>query len=442
MPSDGRGFESGANPTFASARQLWFNARMIKPLELYIGLRYTRAKRRNHFISFITLISTIGVALGVTALITVLSVMNGFEKELRERILGMTAHATISGEDSRLANWRAIAALAAQNPDVTGVAPYVQAEGMLSREGDVSAALVRGVLPEEEPKVSGVAKMMVFGALSDLKPGEFGIILGKDLARTLGVVQGDKVTLITPQASVTPAGILPRLKRFTVVGVFSAGMYEYDSALAFVHIDDAARLFQLGDDVTGVRLKLVDLFQSMRVTRELLNTLPGGYWVSDWSREHANFFRAIKIEKRMMFLILTLIVAVAAFNLVSTLVMVVVDKEADIAILRTLGATPARVMRIFIVQGAVIGIVGTLAGALGGVALALNVADIVAGIERLFHIEFLSADVYYISELPSDLHWPDVFTISGVALALTLVATLYPAWRASRVQPAEALRYE
>ncbi len=415
---------------------------MIRPLELYIGLRYTRAKRRNHFISFITLISTLGIALGVTALITVLSVMNGFEKELRDRILGMTAHATISGENNRLADWHMVAEKAARNPDVVGVAPYIQAEGMLSYQQQTSPTLIRGILPGQEPAVSDVGKMMEFGTLDELKPGGFGIILGKDLARMLGVMRGDKVTLISPQATITPAGILPRLKRFTVVGIFSAGMYEYDSALALVHMDDAARLFRIGDDVSGVRLKLDDMFKSLQVTEQLVEKFAGAYWINDWTRQHANFFRAIKIEKTTMFVILTLIVAVAAFNLVSTLVMVVVDKEADIAILRTLGATPRRIMGIFVVQGALIGVIGTVLGVLGGVLLAQNIDTIVPAIEHLFNVEFLSADVYYISELPSDLEWGDVTTIGGVALLLTLVATLYPAWRASRVQPAEALRYE
>ncbi len=415
---------------------------MIRPLPLFIGLRYTRAKRRNHFISFITLISMLGIAVGVTALITVLSVMNGFETELRERILSMTAHATIRSESGHLESWPEVAELARRHPQVVATAPFVQGEGMLSAASRVSATLVRGIAPEMESRVDEIEDKMIMGRLADLQPGGFGIILGVDLARSLGVVPGDRVVLITPQASLTPAGVLPRLRRFTVVGVFSAGMYEYDSALALIHLQDAQRLYQLGEAVSGIRLRLQDLFQVRPVVNELSRELPPGLWVSDWTRQHANFFRAIQIEKTAMFVILTLIVGVAAFNLVSTLVMAVVDKESDIAILRTLGLTPLGVMAVFTVQGTVIGVVGTLLGVGGGVALAANVENIVPAIERLFGVQFLSAEVYYISDLPSELHWDDVGLIASVALGLTLLASLYPAWRASRVQPAEALRYE
>lgn len=415
---------------------------MFKPLQLYIGMRYTRAKRRNHFISFITLISMLGIALGVTALITVISVMNGFEQELRERILGMTAHATIQGQGKGLENWQTVADAAARNSQVIGMAPYIQAEGMLSFGEQVNGTLIRGILPEEEPKVSDVGEKMIFGELENLQPGEFGIILGKDLARALGVFQFDKVTLIIPQANVTPAGIMPRLRRFTVVGIFEAGMYEYDSTMALMHIEDAARLFRMKGQVTGVRLKLKDMFRSGEVSRQLIEDIPGNYFISDWTREHANFFRAVKIEKITMFIILSLIVGVAAFNLVSTLVMVVVDKEADIAILRTLGATPSTILGIFVVQGAIIGTIGTLLGTMGGVVLSLNIDSIIPALEQLFGTKFLSAEVYYISELPSELHWDEVAIISSLALMLSLVATLYPAWRGSRIQPAEALRYE
>jgi len=415
---------------------------MFKPLQLYIGLRYTRAKRRNHFISFITLISMLGIALGVMALITVISVMNGFEKELRERILGMTAHATISGRYGNLENWENVAASATEHQKVIGVAPFIRAEGMLSFNQQVNGALIRGVLPSEEPKVSEVGDQMLFGELNYLTPGEFGIILGKDLARTLGVFQGDKVTLIIPQANVTPAGIIPRMRRFTVVGVFEAGMYEYDSTMALIHIQDAQKLFRMPGEVSGVRLKLDDMFEASDVTRELIDEFPGEYFISDWTYQHANFFRAVKIEKITMFVILLLIVGVAAFNLVSTLVMAVVDKEADIAILRTLGATPSTIMGIFVIQGAVIGIIGTLAGTLAGVMIASNIENIIPALEQLFGMKFLAADVYYISELPSDMKWNEVAAISSIAMVLSLVATLYPAWRGSRVQPAEALRYE
>jgi lipoprotein-releasing system permease protein len=415
---------------------------MFKPLEIFIGLRYTRAKRRNHFISFISLISMLGVALGVTALITVISVMNGFEQELRERILGMTAHATVRGDEGRMDDWPKVARLAGEHPEVVGYAPFIKAEGMLSAGQQVQATLIRGILPSEEPKVSEVGDKMKFGTLENLKAGEFGIILGKDLARILGVMRGDKVTLIVPQANVTPAGIMPRMKRFTVVGIFEAGMYEYDSALALLHMEDAAKLFRMPGQVSGVRLKLEDMFRSMNVVQDLINELSGEYWVSDWTRQHANFFRAVKIEKITMFVILTLIVAVAAFNLVSTLVMTVVDKQADIAILRTLGISPSSIMGIFMVQGAVIGVIGTLLGTTGGVLLASNVDTIVPALEQMLGTQFLNAEVYYISELPSEMRAADVYKISGIALVMCLVATVYPAWRASKVQPAEALRYE
>lgn len=415
---------------------------VFRPLELYIGLRYTRAKRRNHFISFITLTSVLGIALGVTALITVLSVMNGFEKELRERILGMAAHATIQSHDGAIEDWAFVTDMARRHPRVTGAAPYVRAEAMLTRGQEVRGAVVRGVSPELEPEVSRVVSKLTIGTLDDLRAGAWHIILGVELARALGVVPGDKVTLVAPQAKVTPAGILPRLRRFQVTGIFEVGMYEYDAALAIVHMEDAARLFRLEDGVSGVRLRIDDMFAAPRVSRGLAADLPGRYWVSDWTQQHVNFFRAIKTEKTVMFVILTLIVAVAAFNIVSTLVMVVTDKEADIAILRTLGVSPLSIMGIFMVQGAVIGVMGTLLGAAGGIALALNVETLVPAIESMLGTEFLPADVYYISDLPSEMHLPDVLRITGLALFLSLLATLYPAWRASRTQPAEALRYE
>ncbi|MDH4275070.1 MAG: lipoprotein-releasing ABC transporter permease subunit [Gammaproteobacteria bacterium] len=415
---------------------------MKRSFELFVGLRYTRAKRRNHFISFITLISMLGIALGVMVLIVVLSVMNGFEKELRVRILGMTAHATVSGQDGQLTDWQGVADVAKKHPKVIGIAPYIQGEAMLSTGQQVNGAMLRAVLPQEEPKVSDVGSKMLFGNLDVLKPGEYGIILGKDLARVLGVMRGDKITVIIPQTTVTPAGVLPRLKRFTVVGIFEAGMYEYDSTLALIHLEDARKLFSMPDRVSGLRLKLTDMFQSAVVVRELVETLPGDYWISDWTRQHANFFRAIKMEKTVMAIILALIVGVAAFNLVSTLVMTVVDKEADIAILRTLGATPRSILQIFIVQGTIIGVVGTALGTLSGTLIAANIGVIVPWIEHTFNVAFLAADVYYIAELPSDMHLKDIITVDVVSLVFSLVATLYPAYRASRVQPAEALRYE
>ncbi len=415
---------------------------MFRPLALFIGLRYTGAKRRNHFISFISLISIIGIGLGVAALITVLSVMNGFEQELRTRILGMASHASISGYQQPLADWEQAADLAMEHPQVVGVAPYVQGEIMLTKGKKVSGALVRGIVPALEPDVSTVGEHMRTGRLEDLQAGEYRIILGAELAYSLGARVGDQVTMVTPQANFSPAGVLPRLRRFRVTGIFDVGMYEYDRGVALVHMEDAARLFKLGNAVTGIRLRLEDLFQAPQVARELAGRLGSGMRVEDWTRKHANFFRAVQTEKRVMFVILMLIVAVAAFNIVSTLVMVVTDKRADIAILRTLGATPGIILRIFIVQGALIGLLGTALGVTGGIALALNVETIVPAIENAFNVQFMPADVYYISELPSQLNWPDVWRIGAVAFLLSLLATLYPAWRGSRTQPAEALRYE
>ena len=410
--------------------------------ELFIGLRYTRAKRRNHFISFISLISMCGIGLGVAALIVVLSVMNGFQKELRTRILGVASHVQISGAGGELAAWQQVAEQAGKHRQVLAVAPYVAAQGMLSFDQTVRGALVRGVLPEAEEQVADFNRHMRGGSMQLLKPGEFGIILGAELARTLQVFTGDKVTLIAPQGLVTPAAILPRLKQFKVVGMFEAGMYEYDSGLALIHLADAQALYRMEDRVSGVRLKLDDLFAAPRMARELLSLVEADVFIADWTRSHANFFRAVQIEKNVMFIILLLIVAVAAFNIVSTLVMAVTDKESDIAILRTLGASPASIMQVFIVQGALIGVIGLALGLAGGIALALNIDVVVPAIERLFNTQFLAKEVYYISELPSDLQWRDVGVIAAVSFALTLLATLYPSWRASRVNPAEALRYE
>lgn len=416
---------------------------MFRPLEFFIGLRYTRAKRRNHFISFISLTSMLGIALGITALITVLSVMNGFQQELRGRILSMTAHATLNRWNGLVDDWRMVRDQALRHPEVQGGAPFIRGEAMLNHLSLVSGALIQGILPEEERQVSDIGEKMIRGSLDDLRPGEFGLILGKALAGALGVTVGDKVTVITPQASVTPAGILPRLKRFEVVGIFEAGMYEYDRGLALTHVADAGKLFQFPEGaVSGVRLKLRDLFQAPRLARELADQLPEGYLARDWTQDHASFFRAVQIEKTAMFVILTLIVAVAAFNIVSALVMVVTDKQADIAILRTLGATPLSIMGIFIVQGITIGLVGTLLGLIGGVSLATHIDVVVPFIERLFGVKFLAPDVYLISDLPSQVQWGDVSTIGLVAFGLATLATLYPAWRAARTQPAEALRYE
>ena len=415
---------------------------MYRPFPLFIGLRYTRARRRNHFISFITVISLLGIVLGVTALITVLSVMNGFHKEVRSRILGMASHAEILSVRGGLADWQGAIATAKRDRRVIGAAPFVESQVMLVNGQNVSGAILRGVLPDQEPEVSDVGDHMIAGRLGDLQPGEFGIVLGRELAYALGANVGDQVTVVTPQVTITPAGSVPRMKRFTVVGLFEVGMGEYDRGVGLMHLADGATLQRLGDAVSGVRLKLDDMDKAPLVSRELARQFDGFFRVTDWTQSHRNFFAALETEKRMMGVILFLIVAVAAFNIVSTLVMVVTDKQSDIAILRTLGASPREIMGIFIVQGTWIGFVGTLLGVLGGVLLALNVERIIGWVERQFGFDFIDPSVYYISKLPSDLHWEDVSSIGTLAFVLTLLATLYPAWRAARVQPAEALRYE
>ena len=410
--------------------------------ELLVGLRYTRAKRRNHFISFISIASMLGMAVGVSALIVVLSVMNGFQKEIRARILGVVSHVQISGAENRLRDWSEVAREASANPEVIAVAPFVNGQGLLMLGSGVRGGIIRGIEPKLEQKVVEIGQHMVEGTLDALVPGEFGIVLGAELARALGASVGDKVTLIAPQGLVTPAGIVPRLKQFTVVGIFRIDYSEYDSGLALIHVSDAQKLYGMGDAVSGVRLKLKDLFKAREVTRDLFTRLRGDVYISDWTRSNANYFRAVQIEKTMMFIILSLIVLVAAFNSVSTLVMAVTDKQADIAILRTLGASPGGIMKIFIVQGAVIGLLGTFLGVAIGIPTALNIDVIVPFLESLLGFRFLSGDVYYITELPSDLQNADVIAITLVSLFLSLVATLYPSWRAARVNPAEALRYE
>ena len=412
------------------------------PFELFIGLRYTRAKRRNHFISIISLISMLGIALGVAALIVVLSVMNGFQKEVRDRMLSVVSHVQISGTDGTLADWQKTATEASRNSEVVASAPFVSGQGLLSFGGGVRGALVRGILPEQEIGVTDLAKQIKRGSLAELKPGAFNIILGVDLARAIGASIGDKVLLISPEGQMTPAGMVPRLKQFTLVAIFEAGHFEYDAGLAFLHIEDAQRLYRLGDKVSGVRLKLKDLFAAIQVSQELQSTLGAGVFVADWSRQNRNWFLAVQTEKRMMFIILALIIAVAAFNIVSTLVMAVTDKQADIAILRTLGASPLSITKIFIVQGALIGVIGTLLGVVGGVLLTLNLDVVVPAIEQLFGVQFLSKDIYFINTLPTDLRMTDVSAITIVALFLGLAATLYPSWRAAQTNPAEALRYE
>lgn len=415
---------------------------MFRPYELFIGLRYLRAKRRNGFISVISLISMLGIAVGVMALITVLSVMNGFEEELRNRILSMTSHATVTGPHDRLSDWDEVIEVAGQHPDVVGAAPYVEAEGMLSNAGKLSGAAIRGVLPAEEVAVSDLHTKMLRGNMADLEAGEYRIVLGRYLAYSLGAQVGDKIVLLISEGNVTPAGIVPRMRRFTVAGIFEAGMYEYDRTLAYIHLDDARRLFNLDNQVTGVRLQLNNMFESRRVVRELVDHLDGTYYLSDWTRKHANFFRAIATEKTVMFVILTLIVAVAAFNIISTLVMVVTDKQADIAILRTLGAAPRSIMAMFMVQGTFIGVLGTAIGVTLGVVLSLNVENIVPALEQMLQRDLLPDDVYYISDLPSKMELSDVTTVAVVAFSLSVLAGIYPAWRAARTQPAEALRYE
>ncbi len=413
---------------------------MFRPLSFYIGLRYTAAKRRNHFISFISLTSMIGLMLGVAVLIIVLSVMNGFDRELKQRILGMVPHAVIEGSGP-LPDWESVDRKVEEHPRVLAAAPFIQGQGMVTGGGHVRGILLNGVLPEQEKTVSIIEDHMVEGSLDDLVAGEFGIIVGKLLANSLRIQPGDKVTVVLPEASVTPAGVLPRLKRFTVKGIFSVGA-ELDGSYTLVHMDDASRLMRTGGKAQGVRLLVDDLFAAPKVAQQAAGMLNGRYFISDWTRTHGNLFQAIRMEKTMIGLLLMFIVAVAAFNIVSTLVMVVTDKTADIAILRTMGATPGRIMRIFIVQGAVIGVFGTLVGTTLGVIGALNVSAFISWLEGVLGHKFLSADVYFISYLPSQLQWQDVFVIASAGLAMSLLATIYPAWRASRIDPAEALRYE
>ncbi|MBI4194006.1 MAG: lipoprotein-releasing ABC transporter permease subunit [Betaproteobacteria bacterium] len=410
--------------------------------EFFVGLRYTRARQRTRFISFISVISIAGMALGMMVLITVLSVMNGFQREIRTRILGVASHVQISGANGTLREWETIARQASRHGQVIAVAPYVNAQGLLTYGSAVRGALIRGIVPHLEERVAEFGKHMRRGGLEALRPGEFGIVLGAQLARALGVSVGERVVLVAPQGQVTPAGILPRLKQFTVVGVFNVDHYEYDSGLALVHLEDAQILFRFGDAVSGVRLKLKDLFQSMAVSRELARLVSAEVYISDWTLQHANLLRAIQIEKRMMFLIIFLIIAVAAFNIVSSLVMAVKDKHSDIAILRTLGASPASITRIFMVQGTMIGVLGTVLGVASGVLLALNVDSVVLFIENLFGFKFFAKDVYLISDLPSELQAPDVVMTAVASFVLSLLATIYPSYRAAKVNPAEALRYE
>ncbi len=407
-----------------------------------IGLRYMRARRRNHYISFISMTSMLGIVLGVWALITVMSVMSGFHTDLKDRILFVVPHITISSAQGYLENWEGLRGHLGGFPGVEGMAPFVLGQSLLSRGKQVTGALVRGIDPQAERQVSEVLDFIVAGNASALQSGSFGIILGRYLARSLGVSVGEKVTVFVPKGRVTPAGLLPRTKRFTVVGIFEIDMYEYDSGIALVHIDDSRRLLDIDDAVSGIRLKLEDLEFARQLRPEIARTLNSAFRVRDWTQEHANFFRAIEIEKRVVFIVLLLIVAVAAFNIVSTLVMTVTDKQSDVAILRTLGMHPGRIMKIFMVQGSFIGIVGTCAGGVLGVATALNVETLVPAIERLFNTELFPIDVYVISDFPADMRWSDVSRVVVSALLMSFLATLYPSWRAAQVQPAEALRHE
>lgn len=415
---------------------------MSRRWQWFVGARYLRARTHNRFVSFISSISILGVALGVAVLIVVLSVMNGFETELRARILSMTAHASLESFGAGLADWQAVQERVEADGEVLAAAPYIQGEAMLLYGDEVSGAIVRGILPAQERRVSGLGDKLVAGSLEDLRSGGWNILLGSALARELGVTAGDQVVLAISQGTVTPAGLAPRLRRFTVSGVFEAGMYEFDRTLAFVHLEDAARLWRMGEQVTGLRLALHDLFHAPEVSRRLAIELGGGFYVNDWTRQHVNFFRSIQLSKQMMFTILLLVVAVAAFNIVSTLVMVVKDKQGDIAILRTLGASPGGIMTVFMIQGSLIGIAGTLGGLALGALLALNIEQLVHVLEAILNTTFLAPDVYFISDLPAELRAGDLLRICGVALALAVLSTIYPAWRAARSQPAEALRHE
>lgn len=414
------------------------------PFEWLVGLRYTRAGRRssrNSFISFISLISVLGIWAGVAAPIIVLSVMNGFQKDVRDRMLSVLPHIEIYDASGSMPDWQATAREAFMDKEVKGAAPYVAGQAIVTRDDTVRGVMVRGVLPQEEPNVSDVTKQVKQGSFDNLKPGEFNIVLGIDLARTLGVTLGDKITLIAPQGQVTPAGVIPRLKQFKVVGIFEAGHYEYDSTLVFIHIDDAMKLFKLAAP-SGLRLKIADMQRAPQVAMDLSGILTGNILISDWSRQNRTWFAAVQVEKRMMFIILTLILIVAAINLVSTLVMTVTDKQADIAILRTLGASSGSIMKIFVIQGSLVGLIGTFVGVLTGVVVSLNIDVIVPFIEHVFKVQFLPKEIYLISAMPSDLRWSDVGVVAGVAIVMSLLATLYPSWSASRVKPAEALRYE
>lgn len=416
---------------------------MFRPAAVFIGLRYTRAKRRNHFISFISLMSMFGIALGILVLITVLSVMNGFDREIKNRVFSMVPPITVGSVAGYIANWKEIEEKLKVIPVVTAVAPLITGQVLLTHAGSVQPVMLNGILPAEEKRISQLSEKMIQGKLSNLTTSHFGIILGEDLANRLNVMAGDKVTVVTPQFSFSLVGIIPRAKQFKVIGIFRAGSgWGFDTSLAFINLADAQKLFELDKSVTALRVGIQDVYAAPMISEQLAVELGPRALITNWTQQFGAFFQAVSLEKTMMFFILMLIVAVAVFNLVCTLVMVVNEKEADIAILRTFGATPSMIMAIFVVQGTVIGIIGTLLGVIGGVALALHVTELVNMIEHIFHVQFLSARVYFVNYLPSQLQWKDVWQISTAALVLSLLATLYPAWRASRTEPAEALRYE
>lgn len=414
---------------------------MFKPLPLFIGLRYTRAKKKNHFVSFISLSSMLGIGMGVMVLITVLSVMNGFDDEIHRRFFGMAPEITISGQDEKIDHWQQLKKSLQTFKGIKAMAPYVGGQGLLTFEGQVLPIAITGILPDEEEAISHLKEKMLIGSLSNLQP--FGILLGRGIANNLGVMVGDKVTVMIPMATVTPAGMMPRFKRFTVQGIFSAGTgFNFDTKLAFIHLEDAQKLMQLGDAVTGLRLKINDVYHAPMMTDQLLTQLGEAVQVSNWTQQFGAFFQAVKMEKTMMFLILLLIIAVAAFNLVSSLVMVVNDKQSEIAILRTIGATPRTILWIFIVQGMMVGIVGTLLGLLAGLLLASNATVIVNAMQSFFNVQLLSSNIYFVDYLPSKIMLSDLSLVCIMALLMSFLATIYPAWRASKTVIAEALHYE
>lgn len=416
---------------------------MFRPAALFIGLRYTRAKRRNHFISFISMMSMFGIALGIIVLITVLSVMNGFDREIKKRVFSMVPPITVGSVANSISDWPYVQKQLQGSANVVAVAPFVSGQALVTNTGLVQPVMITGIIPADEKKISELTDKMIQGDLTTLSQESFGIILGEDLANHLEASVGDKVTVVTPQVSLSPAGVMPRYKRFTVSGIFRAGSgFGFDASMAFIHLNDAQKLFGIGSNITALHVMINDVYLAPKVSLQLAKQLSPTARVTNWTEQFGDFFHAVKLEKTMMFFILLLIIAVAVFNLVCTLVMVVNEKEADIAILRTIGATPRMIMAIFIVQGAIIGVIGTLLGILGGIALALNVTQLVNWIQHVFNVQFLSSSIYFVNYLPSELQWKDVLQISSCALILSLLATLYPAWRASRTEPVEALRYE